>query len=150
MVQELVKPRLIHSRRGAAFALCLTGYAAALTFRNLLLHSQHKLLLLIDSHFSLPTWVAAAINLGFYAYLIWVSAALYRLAQGKERVLVGGWAASFFIGLIKYLVSTPAAAVIYYLQALGMLLALLAAVEILCRMPASGYPRLDTQTSRNT
>jgi hypothetical protein len=150
MGQPEAKPRLIHTKRGAVIALCSTGYVAALSFRNVLLQSQHKPPLLIDSHFLLPAWAATGINLSFYACLIWGSVVFYRLAQSKERVLVGAWVTSFFLGLIKYLVSAPAYAAIDYLKVLAMLVALLAAVDILFRMPASGYPRLDNQTSRNT
>jgi hypothetical protein len=151
MEQPESKPRLIHTKRGAVIVLYSTGYIAALSFRNLLLHqSQHKPPLLMDSHFPLPAWAATGVNLAFYACLIWGWAALYRLAQSKERVSVGGWVTSFFLGFIKYLVSAPAYAAIDYLKALAMLVALLAAVDILFRMPASGYPRLDNQTSRNT
>jgi hypothetical protein len=149
MAQPESKPPLIRTKRGAVIALCLTGYVAVLSFRNVLLQSHHKPPLLIDSHF-LPAWAATGINLSFYACLIWGgSAVFYRLAQSKERVLVGGWMTSFFLSLIKYLVSASAYAAIDYLKALAMLIALLAAVDILFRMPASGYPRLDNQTSRN-
>lgn len=150
MDQPEFKPRLIHNKRGAVIALCLTGYVAALSFRDVLFHSQHKSSWLLDLHFMLPTWAVAGVNLGFYAYLLWGGVVLYRIAQGKERVLVAGWVAGFFLGLIQDLVSASAAAVIDYLQAIGMLVTFLAAVDIFLRMPASGYPRLDNQTPRNT
>src|SRR5271170_6246833 len=105
MGQEQLKDRLIHTRRGAVIVLCSTGYVAALSFRNLLVQSQHEPPLLIDSHFPLPSWAAAGINLAFYVCLIWGFAELYRNARGKERVLVGGWVTSFFLGLIQYIVS---------------------------------------------
>jgi len=150
MGQPESKSRLIHTKRGAVIALCLTGYIAALSFRNALLQSPHKPTLLIDSHFLLPAWAETGISLAFYACLIWAGCTVfYRLAQSKERVLVGGWMATFFLSLIKYLVSAPAYAAIDYLKALAMLIALLAAVDILFRMPESGYSRLDNQTSRN-
>jgi hypothetical protein len=56
-----------------------------------------------------PEWAETGINLAFNAYLIWAgSTVFYRLAQSKERVLVGGWMATFFLSLIKYLVSALA------------------------------------------
>jgi hypothetical protein len=73
----------------------------------------------------------------------------YRLAQSKERVPAGGCMATFFLSLIKYLVSALAYAAIDYLKAVAMLIALLASVDILFRMPESGYPQLDNQTSGN-
>jgi hypothetical protein len=150
MGQPEFKPRLIHNRREAVIALCLTGYVAALSFRDVLSHSQHKSHWLVDLHFMLPTWAVAGVNLGFYAYLLWLGVVFYRIAQGKERVLVAGWFTGGFLGLIQNLVSASAAAAIDYVQAIGMVVAFLAAVDIFLRMPASGYPRLDNQTSRNT
>lgn len=150
MEQPEFKPRLIHKKRGAVIALCLTGYVAALSFRDVLSHSQHKSHWLVDLHFMLPTWAVAAVNLGFYAYLLWLGVVFYRIAQGKERVLVAGWFTGFFLGLIQNLVSASAAAAIDNVKAIGMVVAFLAAVDIFLRMPASGYPRLDNQTSPNT
>jgi hypothetical protein len=150
MGQRELKDGLIRTRRGAVIVLCSTGYVAALSFRNLLLQSQQAPPWLTDPLSLLPTWAVTGINLGFYTGLIWGLAALYWLAQGKERVLVGGWVTSIFLGLIKYLVSAPAATAIDYLKTLAILVALLAAVDILLRMPASGYPQLDSQPSRNT
>jgi len=149
MGQPESKSRLI-PKRGAVIALCLSGYIAALGFRNVLLQSPHKPTLLIDSHFLLPAWAETGINLAFCAYLIWAgSTVFHRLAQRKERVLAGGCMATFFLSLIKYLVSALAYAAIDYLKAVAVLLALLAAVDILFRMPESGYPQLDNQTSGN-
>jgi len=150
MGQPEFKPRLIHNKRGAVIALCLTGYLAALSFRNVLSHSQHKSHWLVDLHFILPTWAVAGVNLGFYAYLLWLGVVFYRVAQGKERFLVAGWLTGGFFGPILNLVSASAAAEFDYVIAIGMLVAFLAAVDIFLTMPASGYPRLDNQTSRNT
>ncbi len=150
MAQSELKHRLIHTKYGAVFALCSTGYITALVFRNLLSQPQHKSHWLVDLHFILPTWAEVGVNVVFYAYLVWGSAVLYRIAQGKERVLVGCWATSFFLGQIQNLVSASAANAIDYVKAFAMLAAFLAAVDILLRMPASGYARLDNQTSRNT
>lgn len=150
MGQSELDHRLIHTKYGAVFALCSTGYIAALVFRDVLSHSQHKSHWLVDLHFILPTWTEVAVNLVFYAYLVWCSGVFYRVARGKERVLVGGLITNFFLGTIQNLVSGSAATAIGHVKALAMLLALLAAVDILLRMPARGYARLDNQTSRNT
>ena len=75
---------------------------------------------------------------------------LYRIAQGKERILVVGWFVAIVLGLIQNLVSTSAALSIDYVKAIATLVAFLAAVNIFFRMPASGYLRLDTQTARDT
>ncbi len=155
MGQPEFKPRLIHTRRGAVIALCLTGYVAALSFRNVLWHSQRQHHWLLDFdwlvlwHISLPVWVVAGVNLAFYAYLLWLGVVFYRVAQGKERFLVAGWLTGGFFGPILNLVSASAGAEFGYVVAIGTLVAFLAAVDIFLRMPASGYPRLDNQTSRN-
>ena len=156
MGQSEFKPRLIHSKRGAVFVLCFTGYLAALTFRDVFLHSQRKHHWLLDFdwlvlwHITLPAWAVVGANLGFYACLLWGGAMLYRIAQGKERFLVVGVFGGIFLGLIQILVSESAATVIDYVQAMIMVVAFFAAVDILLRMPASGYPRVDNQTSRDT
>src|SRR5437899_98281 len=101
-------------------------------------------------HISLPAWIVAGVNLAFYAGLLWGGVLLYRIALGKERVLVVGWAAVIFLGLIQFLISASAATAIDPLIAFMAAAALLAAVDLFLKMPASGYPRVDNQTSRNT
>ncbi|PYU49607.1 MAG: hypothetical protein DMG48_16375 [Acidobacteria bacterium] len=156
MRQPEFKPRLIHTKRGAVFALCCTGYVATLSVRDVLWHShrQHHWLLdfdwLVLWHISLPAWIVAGVNLAFYAGLLWGGVLLYRIAQGKERVLVVGWAAVIFLGLIQFLISASAATAIDYVQAMVTAVAFLAAADILLRMPPSGYPRVDNQTFRST
>lgn len=150
MRRSELKRRLIHTKYFAAFALCSSGYVAALVFRKVLSHSQHKPEWLLDLHFILPTWAEAAANLIFYACLVWSITLLWRLAQGKERVFLGSWATSFFLGQIQNLVSTSAASAIEYVKAIAMAVAFLTAIDIFLRMPASGYPQLDNQPSRNT
>jgi hypothetical protein len=156
MGQQESKTRLIHNKRGAVIALCFTGYVAALSFRNVLSHSPRKHPWLLDLdwlaylHFTLPAWAVAGVNLGFYAGLFWCGVVLYRIAQGRERVLVVGWFAGIFLGLIQILVSASAATAIDYVKAIVTVVAFLAAADILLRMPATGYPRVDNQTFRNT
>ena len=156
MGQPEFKPRLIHSKRGAVFVLCRTGYLATLSVRDVLWHSQRQHHWLLDFdwlvlwHISLPAWIVAGVNLGFYACLFWGGVVLYRIAQGKERVLVVGGFAVIFLGLIQILVSALADHAIDYVKAIATLVAFLAAVDIFFRMPASGYPRVDNQTFRNT
>ena len=156
MRQPESKPRLIHTKRGAIIALCFTGYVAALSVWNVLWHSQRQHHWLLDFdwlglwHISLPAWVVAGVNLAFYAGLLWGGVLLYRIAQGKERVLVVGWAAAIFLRLIQILISASAATAIGPVKALMAAAAFLAAADIFLKMPASGYARVDEQTSRNT
>jgi hypothetical protein len=150
MGQSELKDRIIHSKRGALIALCCTGFIAALSFRSAISPSQHKPHWIVDLNFILPRWADVGINVVFYACLAWGSAVFYRSAQFKERFLVGGWVTVFFLGLIQNVVSTSAVIALSYVKAVAMLVAFLAAVDILLRMPASGYPRLDNHNSRNT
>jgi hypothetical protein len=123
MGQPESKPRLIHNKRRAVIVLCFTGYIAALSFRDVFSHSQRKHHWLLDLdwlvylHATLPAWAVAAVNLGFYACLFWSGVVLYRIAQGKERVLVVGGFAVIFLGLIQILVSASAATAIDYVKA---------------------------------
>jgi len=136
--------------------MCFTVYVAVLSVWNVLRPSQRQHHWLLDFdwlvlwHISVPAWVAAGVNLAFYAGLLWGGVLLYRIAQGKERVLVVGWAAAIFLGLIQTLVSAPAATALGPVKALMDAAAFLAAVDIFLKMPAIGYPRVDNQTSRNT
>jgi hypothetical protein len=163
MEQPESKPRLVHTKRGAVFALCATGYIAALSVRDVLWppERQHHWLLDLDSlvydlnritywRIALPAWVVAGVNLAFYALLFWGAVLLYRDAQGKERVLVVGWAAAMFLGLIQILISASAATAIDPVKAFMAAAAFFAAVDIFLKMPTGGYPQVDNQTSRNT
>ena len=149
MGQSEFKPRLIHTKRGAVFALCCTGYIATLSVRDVLYHSQrqHHWLLGFDWlalwHISPPAWTVAGANLAFYAGLLWGGVLLYRIAQGKERVLVICFAAGIFLGLIQFLIPASAATAIDPLGAVMAAGAFLAAVDIFLKMPASGYPRVE-------
>ena len=157
MEQPKYKPGLIQNRRDAVIALCLTGFVAALTvwdavsrsFQGLFYRSQHTLPWLLDLRFMLPTRAAVAVNVGFYAYLLYLGVVFYRMAQGEERVLVAGWFVGIFLGPVQILTSVSAAAV-DYLQATGMLVAFVAAVYIFIDVSGSGKRRFDGQASRNT
>jgi hypothetical protein len=127
------KPRLIESRRGAVVALCLTGFVAALSFRELLSDAQHQSYWLLDLRGILPAPAAAVVNVGFYGYVLWLAVVFYRSAQGKERVLVAGWIGTVLGGWIRNLVSMPVAAALDWVKAFCMLMAFLAAVDILLR-----------------
>ncbi len=163
MGQPEFRPRLIHTKRGAVIALCVTGYLGALSVRNVLWHSQrqHHWLLDLDEivydlhrlgywHISLPAWIVAGVNLAFYAGLFWGGVLFYRIAQGKERLLVAAWTAVIFLNLIQVLISASAATAIDPVKVILTGAAFLAAVDIFIKMPASGYARVDNQTSRNT
>jgi hypothetical protein len=127
------KPRLIGTRRQAVVALCLTALVAALSFRELVRHPQHKSYWLLDLHGMLPAPAAAAVNLVLYAYLLWLGIVFYRSAQGKESVVVAGWFGAIFLGWLRNLVSMPRAATLDWAKAACMSIAFLAAVDVLLR-----------------
>ncbi|HYL68200.1 MAG TPA: hypothetical protein VEX69_03460 [Candidatus Limnocylindria bacterium] len=99
---------------------------------------------------TLPASAAVAVNIFFYAYLLWLGVVFYRTTQGKERVLVAGWFGAMFLGWTQNLVSMSAAGAIEWAKASCMLVAFLAAVDILLRTFADDDPGLDDQASRNT
>jgi len=133
MEQARDKAGLIENTRDAVIALCLTGIVAAASFRDLLRHTQHKSFWLFDMRWILPTPAAVVVSLGFYAYLLWLGITFYRTARSKERLVVACWFASMVLGWIKNLVSIPAVVPIKWVQAACMLMALLAAVDIVVR-----------------
>jgi hypothetical protein len=157
MEQPKYKPGLIHTKRDAVIALCLTGFVAALTvwnavsrsFRGVAYRSQHGLPWILDLRFMLPTRAAVAVNVGFYIYLLYLGVAFYRMAQGKERILVAGWFVGIFLGPVQLLASVSAAT-IDYLQSAGILVAFVAAVYILVEMFAGDNSRLDDQPSQRS
>jgi hypothetical protein len=143
MEQSENKPRLIESTPAAIVALCLTGFVAALSFRELVRHAQYKSYWLLDLRGILPAPVAAVVNVGFYAYVLWLAVVFYRSAQGKERVLVAGWIAAVFLGWIRNLASMPLLATLDWVKAACMLITFLAAADILLKAFADRPVRRD-------
>jgi len=138
MEQREHKPRLISNRRTAIIALVLTGFLVAVTFRAVFSHSPHHSYWLFPLDFMLPTWAGVAVDVAFYAYLLWLCVVFFRIAQGKERVLVAGWCPGILLGPIEHLVSISTAAAIQYVQAVSIAVAFVAAVLILLEGPARG------------
>jgi hypothetical protein len=147
------KPRLIHTRRGGIVALCLTGWLAVLNSWNLLAHStrQHHWPLDFDLfaylHLALPASLTAGINLLFYAFLLGAGIHICRSVRGSERLLVAGWIVAGFLGVIQIVVSEPVLVrALQYAKTVILTAAVIAAVDILWRMPSTGYPRLASHT----
>ena len=153
MQQPENKHGLIHNRPAALVALCLTGFSTMWSFRDVVSHAQHKSPWLLDLRFMLSPWAATAVNLAFYAYLLWLGVQFYRIAQGKERVLVAGWFIGFLLRPAQNEIPMPAAAA--YVQAVGNAMAFVAngiafvAAVHLFKIVAHTNPRLDNQASRN-
>jgi hypothetical protein len=148
MQQPEGQPRLIHTKRGAVFALCLTGYVAASTIRDLLSHPHRRHLWPVNLdglalwHVTVPSWIVVGTNLLFYTWLIWAGIMVCRPVKGSERLLVLGWITSTFLGLTQIVVSPFVASAVQYAKAAITAVAFIAALDILLRMPAGGYPRL--------
>lgn len=119
---------LIRDRRDALIALALTGIIATMTFRAAFLPSPHHSHWLVPLVFSLPVWALWAVNVAFYGYLVWLCVVFFRVAIGKERVLVAGWFLLILLSPIQSLVSTSAAAAIQYIKAVSIAVALVAAL----------------------
>jgi hypothetical protein len=135
MGQPESQPGFIQSKRGAIVALCVTGFAAALSVRNLAFqckfNSHHKFNWLLDWGIFNPPWAVATVNLAFYGYSLWLAIAFYRMAQGKERIIVVG----FFTGLLLYpiriLASPPVDTAINYTSNVATIVAFVVAIYIL-------------------
>lgn len=137
MEQSEGRFRLIENKPVAVLGLCLTGIVAAQTFWGAVHHSHLKSYWLVDMRGMLPVSAAAAVNVGFYAYFLWLGVSFYRMTRGKERVLVAGWFVALFLGWTQNLVSMSAAIAIGWVKAGSMLIAILAAIDILLRSFAS-------------
>jgi hypothetical protein len=140
--------RLIESRPAAMVAFCVTSIVAARILWEVVHPVEHKSYWLLDMRWILADFAAVAVNMVFYAYLIWIGLLLCRGTQGNERVLAVGWFGSLFLGWIQILVSTAAAVDIEWLKAGCTLMAFAAAVDILLGTFARGDLRSDSQSIR--
>ncbi len=137
------RPKLIGNRFSAIIAVCLTALFAAEDVQAIFSNALPKSHWLIDLDFlSPPIWATALVNLTFYVFFLWAGVGLYRSTQGKERVLVCGWFASFLLGLlfgpIEGLIPPWAIATIRYAKGIGMSVAFIAALLILVKSPPFG------------
>jgi hypothetical protein len=131
------KPGLIRDRRKAVIGLALTGLVAAMTFRAAFSHSPHHSHWLLPLDFLLPAWALWAVNVAFYAYLLWLCVVFFRVAIGKERVLVAGWFLLILLGPIQSLVSTSAATAVEYIKAVSIAVAFVAVLLLFLEGPNS-------------
>lgn len=128
-------PGLFHHRRNAAIGLVLTGLVAAMSLRAAFSSSPHHSHGLLPLDFLLPAWALWAVNVAFYAYLLWLCVVCFRVAISKERVLVAGWFLLFLLSPIQNLVSTSAAAAIEYIKAVSIAVAFVAVLVLLLEGP---------------
>jgi hypothetical protein len=128
-------PRLIGSRFSAAVGVVLTGYVAALTLRAAFWQSPHHFHWLLPVDTFLAARATLAVNLVFYASMVWLCIVFPRALHGKERVLALGWAVSLLLSLIQGLVSASLGAFIQYVRSASMMVAFFAVVAILIEGP---------------
>jgi hypothetical protein len=133
--QQKQWPRLIGSRFAAAIGVLLTGFVASQTLRAALWQSPHRFHWLLPVDTFLPARVTLAVNVVFYAWLVWLCVVFPRALHGKERILAIGWALSLLLSLMQGLLSASLAAFIQYVRAASIMVALFAAVAILIEGP---------------
>jgi uncharacterized membrane protein len=95
----------------------------------------------------LPQWAVLAVNVVFYAYLPWLCVIFLREARGAERVLVAGWLPGILLSPVQRWVSMSVSSAIRYVQAVSIAIALLAAIHLFLRTPASPGPQHDSSIS---
>jgi len=137
------KFRLIGSRFTAIIACCLTGALTAEEIRVLFVGAPHKAdwLIPLDSLPPLPVWSVVAVNLFFYAYLLWLAFWFFRATEDKERIVVVGFflsASLVILNPIRALSSAPVVTAIRILRATGIGTAFCASLSTLVEGPAFG------------
>jgi hypothetical protein len=142
LVNENRKSGLIRTRQTAIGILILTAFVSALTFRVALSHQAHQPHWLLPLGDLLPTWALWAVNIAFYVYLGWLCLVFFRVAVGKERLLVGGWFFIILLSPLQSLVSESAVVLIQYIKVLSMAVALVAGVLLVAKRNVA-----DTTTS---
>jgi len=124
---------LIPHMRAAGVAVGLTSSLTALSVRAigrpLPVPGDHWLL---RFHF-LPYWAQLTVNSAFYGYLVFLGISFFRLAQGRERVVVVGSFLGFLFYPFEPFVAPPAVIAMRNVSAAAHAVALLAALDIFLR-----------------
>ena len=89
-----------------------------------------------------------AVNVAFYAYLLWLCIVFFRTAQGKERILVAGCFPGILLTPLQSLVSTTTATSIRYIEAASIAVAFVAAVWIMLEGTGREFPPSDSGVLR--
>jgi hypothetical protein len=143
MEKENDRPGFIRTRRAAIVSAALTGFVAAVTFRNVFFFPPHhrRSHWFLDAGFILPKWALLPLNFAFYAYLIWLCIVFFRAAQGRERTLVVGWCPGILLDPLSALFPSVAETVQFF-DAVGITVAFIASVLIVREFPG----RFDKQS----
>lgn len=121
----------------------MTGFVAAQTLRAAFWQSPHHFHWLLPVNIFLPGRATLAVNVAFYAWLLWLCIMFPRALHGKERVLAVGWALSLLLSLIQGLMPVSLAALIQYVRAASMIVAFFAVVAIFIEGPISDNAMAD-------
>jgi len=114
-------------------ALCLTAFVFALAIRDVLHVGRAKAGWLFTSAL-LHGWPWIALDVFFYAYLCWLAFWCVRGTAGTERIFMLGWFVGILISPLRMLRPDWAVA-IKHVAAIGLAVAVLAALALLLRPP---------------
>jgi hypothetical protein len=120
---------LLTTRTRSAVAVCLTLCVLVLAVRGALLHQPSESVL---RGFGLHGWLLILANVVLYGYLCWLGFWSVRGTHGRERLVVGGWFVDILLSPLKILLPESAVAV-WIIGALGLTIALMAAISLLLR-----------------
>ena len=131
------RPLIVASKRRAIFALCFAVFCAAVEFWDLFAaHPQGKPNWFIPYNSAFPDWAGEVLNLVIAVVLIWALAAVCRYCKRGERVFFALCFAEVLLIPVKTLVPMPMIGVIVWVQALGTLGMIAAAVFVYRGLPA--------------
>lgn len=144
MAEDLEKrTRLIGNRPAAVIAALSTGLVTALAIRSAFVSPVQSYNWLLPLFLPLPHWALPAAQVLFYGYLLGLCVLFFRIALGKERLVVMAWALAIFLNPLETILPT-AANQLELVSALGMAAALLVTVDILLRQFSSESPQNST------
>ena len=131
--------RLIGNRPAAVIAAISTGLVTALAIRSAFVSPVHSYDWLHLLFVWLPHWVFPAAQVLFYGYLLGLCVLFFRIALGKERLVVLAWTLAILLTPLETLLPT-AANLLEVSSALAMAAALLVTVDILLRQFSGESP----------
>jgi hypothetical protein len=134
---EQQRPRLIGTRFAAVLGVVLTGFVAVQTLRAAFWQYPSHFHWILPLDKLLSPRVTLVVNVVLYAWLLWLCVGLPKAFQGKERVLVAGWALGILLSPIQGVVSASISTAIQHVKAASIMIAFFAAVAILLEGPVT-------------
>ena len=136
------RPAFITSPWLALLLLLFIAYDAAWRLWHLAMQPSTRPNWIFPLHAFLPNWAAVVMNVFTYTALTATLVAILRGTRGAERALLAICLAEVLIVPAKGYVPLPVATAIVWGQALGALIMLLAAVQVLLRIrECTRHPR---------